>query len=117
MTEPSFIRSFSLAPAETAPAALRPMDEEQRQYLWEIEHQGNILSQIGFRAAANALKQNDERALVKLLARQFTGAAPQHPKEVAITNEFVHVVRRRSFWPGATNASVLRPLMRIRSTA
>jgi hypothetical protein len=81
---------------ESEPAAppLKVMEEEQRQYLWQIEHHGNILSRVGFSALATALKQDDEKALAEMLASGFTGEIPQQPTEVLIHNEFVDVVRQ-----------------------
>jgi len=80
--------------SEPAAPALKVMDEEQRQYLWQIEHHGNVLSRVGFSALAAALKQDDEKALAGLLASGFTGEIPQQPTEVLIHNEFVDVVRQ-----------------------
>src|SRR5262249_2926394 len=76
-----------------APEPLRGMDEAQTAHLWDIEHHGNILNQIAFPALAGALKQGDAKALRDILAPGFTGAVPREPKEVAIHNEFVDVVR------------------------
>jgi hypothetical protein len=79
---------------ESAASPLKAMDEEQRQFLWEIEHHGNVLSRVGFSALAAALKQGDEKALEGLLAPAFTGAIPRQPAEVSIHSEFVDVVRQ-----------------------
>jgi hypothetical protein len=73
---------------------LKGMDDEQSAFLWDIEHHGNVLNQILFPALAGALKQGDEKALAGMLASGFVGAALQEPKEVAIHNEFVDVVRQ-----------------------
>jgi hypothetical protein len=70
------------------------MDEEQRQFIWEIEHHGNVLNRIGFPALAAALKQGDDKSLAGILASTFAGARPREPQEVAIHNDFVDVVRR-----------------------
>src|SRR5262249_13428790 len=76
------------------PLKLKAMDEEQREYLWEIEHHGNVLNQIAFPALAGALKQSDQSALAGMLAADFLGAAPYQPKETSIHREFLEVVRR-----------------------
>jgi hypothetical protein len=70
------------------------MDEEQREFLWQIEHHGNILNRVGFPALATALKQGDEKALAGILGAGFTGGVPQQPTEVSIHNEFVDAVRQ-----------------------
>src|SRR6266852_3256251 len=77
-----------------AEPALKVMEAEQRQFLWEIEHHGNVLNRIGFPALAAALTQDDEKALSGMLASGFTGEIPQQPTEVLIHNEFVDVVRQ-----------------------
>jgi hypothetical protein len=76
-----------------APAKLQEMDEEQREFLWDIEHHGNILNQIAFPALAGALKQADQKALAGMFAAEFQGAVPHQPKETSIHNEFLDVVR------------------------
>src|SRR6266436_5543585 len=44
------------------------LDEEQREYLWQIEHHGLLLSKHGFGAIKQALIRNDAKALHVLLA-------------------------------------------------
>src|SRR5713226_1222150 len=53
------------APVEESvsePAPSKGMDEAQREYLWEIEHHGNVLSRgpDGFRALGEALAHSDK---------------------------------------------------------
>jgi hypothetical protein len=69
------------------------MDEEQREFLWQIEHHGNVLSQIAFPVLAGALKQSDDKVIAGILAPEFQGAAPHQPTETSIHNEFLDVVR------------------------
>jgi hypothetical protein len=85
---PSQDHSGSAAPP------LKAMAEEQRQFLWQIEHHGNVLNRVGFPALAAALKAGDEKALAAMLAPAFVGEVPQQPDEVSIRNEFVDVVRQ-----------------------
>src|SRR5947209_3833772 len=63
------------APANDPPAPPAVSDlslpEPERQYLWEIEHHGNVLVKHGFGAVANALKAADADALLRLLADGF----------------------------------------------
>jgi hypothetical protein len=75
------------------PPALKGMDEEQRQFLWQIEHHGNLLSRIGFPALATALREGDPEALARALATSFAGATLRKPVEVAIHQDVVDVVR------------------------
>jgi hypothetical protein len=70
------------------------MDEEQREFLWQVEHHGNVLAQIGFPALAGALKQNDEKDVAAVLASSFAGEIPSKPNEVSLHNQFVDVVRQ-----------------------
>ena len=69
------------------------MDESQRQYLWDIEHHGLMLSRQGFKALGAALSRNDERALTALLAQSFAGRWLQKPRELRVENESVEFVR------------------------
>src|SRR5262245_17253944 len=59
-------------PAETALSAasgsVLPLDEQQRKFLWEVEHHGLLLGRHGFRALADALVRADAQALRNLLA-------------------------------------------------
>jgi hypothetical protein len=81
-------------PPEPATPPLKGMDEEQRHFIWEIEHHGNVLNRVGFPALANALKQGDEKAVARVLGPDFTGAAPREPREASVRTDFVNVVRR-----------------------
>ena len=49
------------------------LGKDQREYLWQVEHHGLVLSRIGFRRIAEALKQGDASALLSLLADGFEG--------------------------------------------
>src|SRR5262245_10523975 len=80
--------------AGSAPRPFKVMDEEQRQFIWQIEHHGNVLNRVGFPALAGALKSSDERALAAMLASDFDGELPTQPKEVRLKTEFVDVVRQ-----------------------
>jgi hypothetical protein len=82
------------SPSEGFSPALKVMDEEQRQFLWQIEHHGNLLSQVGFRALAAALKQGDDKALQGMLAPDFTGQWLRQPEEVAVHTDILDVVRQ-----------------------
>jgi hypothetical protein len=78
--------------ASTPP--MKVMDEEQRQFLWQIEHHGNVLNRVGFPALAGSIKKGSEAEINGVLAADFSGGFPQKPKEASIHNEFVNVVRQ-----------------------
>jgi hypothetical protein len=90
--------SIEAPPTQTAPQppapALKGMDEGQREFLWQIEHHGNVLNRVAFPALAAALQQGDEKALAAMLAPDFTGEVPQQPDEVSIHTGYVDVVRQ-----------------------
>jgi hypothetical protein len=69
------------------------MAEEQRQCLWEIEHHGNVLNRVAFPALADALKRNDDKAMLRMLAGSFEGSLLSDPKKASIKNEFLDVIR------------------------
>jgi hypothetical protein len=71
------------------------LDEEQRQYLWKIEHHGNLLGKHGFGPIKKALIQNDVEALTALLANNFTGFVYDKPRELRLNNDFLQVCRQQ----------------------
>jgi hypothetical protein len=89
---PSVEETANDAPSDEA-IALKGMDEAQQAYLWDVEHHGNILAQIGFPAFTKALRARDEKALAAMLAPDFKGELPNDPTEVSIHNEFLAVAR------------------------
>jgi hypothetical protein len=66
----------------------------EREYLWDLEHHGNVLSSHGFRALADALRKEDTAALTALLSADFTGQVPRQPREVRLNADFAQVVRQ-----------------------
>jgi hypothetical protein len=70
------------------------LDVEERGYLWEIEHRGNLLGQHGFRALAAALSRADREALRGVLADDFAGQVLTEPREVRMHTECADVVRQ-----------------------
>jgi hypothetical protein len=79
------------------------LDEAQREYLWQIEHHGMLLSKHGFGAVKAALVANNPLALSSLLAKDFTGSVYAQPREVRVTNDFLQVVRQQDAGkPGRT---------------
>jgi hypothetical protein len=85
-------------PIEEPVPAAATMDEAQREYLWQIEHHGNVLtrSPYGFKALGHALSQADKPAVTRLLAPNFAGTTLGHPREeVRVANDFAEVVREQ----------------------
>jgi hypothetical protein len=87
-----------LPPTEVAPSAREPsaaltLSTEEREYLWDLEHHGNLLSQHGFRALADGLRKADASALTAILADDFTGEVAKQPRQVRLDADFAQVVR------------------------
>jgi hypothetical protein len=71
------------------------LGKEQREYLWQVEHHGLILSRRGFSRIAKALKDNDAGALLALFADGFEGEVPGQPREVRFERDAIRVVRQQ----------------------
>ncbi len=71
------------------------LDERQREYLWQIEHCGNLLVKYGFGPIKKALLCGNAQVLADLLAEDFTGAIYENPREVRVSNDFLQVVRQQ----------------------
>jgi hypothetical protein len=69
------------------------LPEEDRKYLWEIEHHGNVLVKHGFGPLAEALKRADAADLGRLLADDFAGGDLGQPRAVRAANAFAEVER------------------------
>jgi hypothetical protein len=67
----------------------------EREFLWQVEHHGNLLNRYGFRALADALRRADAAALTALLSADFRGWAPRQGREVRLETDFAHVVRQQ----------------------
>ena len=91
----------TLKPTDRRPAVphVPPMPTADREYLWQVEHHGNILNQLGFADLSKALSRADEPALRKIFADIFHGRVPEHTKDVSLETPFAQVVRRRSDGP------------------
>jgi hypothetical protein len=76
-----------------APPPELTLPKSEREYLWEIEHHGNVLNRYGFGAFATALRGADANALMALLASDFTGAILQEPRTVHVKNDLAQLTR------------------------
>jgi hypothetical protein len=85
--------TIDIPSAEPAPDL--SLEEEQRDYLWQIEHHGNLLNKFGFSRIKQALAAADTQALTRLLAPDFMGAVYDKPREVHLANDFLQVVRQQ----------------------
>ncbi len=52
------------------------LPEKEREFLWECEHRGNLLSETGWRSVSNAIVHNQHDELVAILADGFRGKVP-----------------------------------------
>jgi hypothetical protein len=65
----------------------------EREYIWEIEHHGNVQGKRGFSRIAEALKNADAAALSRLLAEDFAGTDLREPGRVRAAGDFGEVER------------------------
>jgi hypothetical protein len=90
-----------ITPAETtAPTPGAPADdpdyrlgEDERAYLWDIEHHGNVLTKYGFAPLAAALLASDAAALDRLLAADFTASQPRQARQAHLHSDVLDVTR------------------------
>lgn len=79
------------------------LPEADRDYLWEVEHRGSILSQRGFPLLTAALAQQDSTSLREILAADFLGELPQasQPLGGALAADSSGVRAHRTSWEEA----------------
>jgi hypothetical protein len=70
------------------------LPEAEREFLWQVEHHGNLLSQQGFKKLADALKRSDADAIAGFLAADFTAHILASPRESKLKSDIVSVVRQ-----------------------
>src|SRR5579884_2307879 len=88
------------APTEAPTHAAMLLNDEQREYLWQIEHHGLLLAKQGFSRLSTALAEPDRTALASLLAADFVGHVPSTYREVQSHTDFADVVRRQDSGAG-----------------
>ncbi|HZT80935.1 MAG TPA: FG-GAP-like repeat-containing protein, partial [Gemmataceae bacterium] len=79
--------------ARDAGPARMELPEGEREYLWEIEHHGNVLARRGFGPLAEALKKGDTAALSRILADDFAGTDLGEPRRVRVATDYAEVER------------------------
>ena len=65
------------------------LPESERTFLWECEHRGNLLSQIGFPRISAALKRQKTDELLSALTVDFRASVPDDSLELHRQNESV----------------------------
>lgn len=78
-----------------ASAKLKKMTlpKAQSEYIWDIEHHGNLLVKRGFAALAVGLKANDAAALSRLLADDFHGFDLDRPQRIRVDRDYARMER------------------------
>ncbi|MDA1052940.1 MAG: VCBS repeat-containing protein [Planctomycetota bacterium] len=79
--------------AEVAIESSLYLPDDEREYLWECEHHGNVLSEHGWRAVSKALQQLQADELVKTLAADFHGSVTESSEESRFENDFISIQR------------------------
>jgi hypothetical protein len=75
------------------PPADPSLPASEREFLWDVEHHGNLLNAHGFKKLADALRDADADALTALLSDCFTGELLSRPRETRIRDECIDVLR------------------------
>src|SRR5437660_9533359 len=78
---------------DTAQCDVTPLTEEEREYIWDLEHHGNLLVKYGFKPMADALSRADPAALLHLLAPDFSGQTLGKPRPVRMASEVADALR------------------------
>ena len=96
---PRSIPAACLLSTSNAAAAPGPKDEptlkeDQRKYLWEVEHHGLLLGRFGFARLAQALRRGEAADFVAVLSKSFEGQLLVQPRETRSETPGVRVVRQ-----------------------
>ena len=78
-------------PKETPPV----ISMGEREFLWEVEHHGNVLGKQGFKPFAQALAAANREALLAMLSANFAASDLGRPKEVRRADSNLEVLRRQ----------------------
>jgi HEAT repeat protein len=87
------IAGEAFAAPESQTAGKLELPEEDRAYIWDIEHHGNLLGKHGFGPLAQALKQADANALRRILADDFQGGDLRDPRRIRLANAAMQLER------------------------
>jgi VCBS repeat protein len=69
------------------------LPESERKYIWDIEHNGNLLVKHGLKAFAQALKNADSAALSRLMSDNFSGLSLRDPRHIQSNSGSMQVER------------------------
>jgi hypothetical protein len=77
------------------------LPESDRKFIWECEHGGNLLGQVGFSRISGLLKSTvpDDAVredLVRLMTSEFTAAVPDDELELKQTHDTLSMCRAKS---------------------
>jgi hypothetical protein len=78
---------------ERGPAGDFELPEAERQYLWQLEHHGNVLVKHGFGPLAAALRGGSAAELSRLLADDFAGTDLREPHRTRAITDYAEVER------------------------
>jgi len=70
------------------------LPDEDRAYIWDIEHQGLVLKKYGFGSLKAALRDENAAALLNLLAADFQGEVLANPREIGLASDAVEATRQ-----------------------
>ena len=80
---------IACAPSNSGPTAtdvadppLPELAEADREYLWDLEHHGNVLSQIGLRKIGESICQDQQEQLQHVLGANFTAEVLDNPQQI-----------------------------------
>ena len=69
------------------------LTEVDRKYLWDLEHHGNVLSQIGLRAIGDAICNAQLDRLLDVMAPEFSAQILDAPQQVQFESDVLSVQR------------------------
>jgi hypothetical protein len=69
------------------------LDQEQRQYIWEIEHHVLVLAKHWFRELGEAWAHSNAAAIKEMMAAEFRGHLLQEPDREELNTGFAQVTR------------------------
>src|SRR5215471_10658018 len=91
---------------ERGPEDVPLLADEEREYIWDLEHHGNLLVKFGFKPMAEALARADRPALLQILGTSFIGQTLGNPREVRMKSEFGEAVRLEDSGSAAIDLTV-----------
>jgi hypothetical protein len=121
-TDPRSVRSSD--PADAVAGRVRPsqaaspgdppeatqeatLGQEEREYLWQVEHHGLILSRYGFSRLAQALRRNEPSDFLAMLGDDFEGSFLESPRETRLETSAFSLLRQQDSG---------RPPLKLKST-